>query len=63
VTIFVVRFVACRCQRTKALRDLGRRSIVPEWEREKQGLYLVWMEDFATRFAESKFPQHGMQLA
>jgi hypothetical protein len=35
----------------------SRASIVPEWELERQELYLVLIEDFVTRFAESKFPQ------
>jgi hypothetical protein len=34
-----------------------RRSIFPNWNGQKQRIYLIWDQGFAMRFAESKFPQ------
>jgi hypothetical protein len=40
----------------------GRHSIFPEWEWRTQELYLVSIEEFVTRFAESKFPQRELRF-
>jgi hypothetical protein len=44
-------------RRPGVVKEQSLRTIVPEWEEGKQEVYLIWDQDFGTRFAESKFPQ------